>query len=182
MTATSTAPTRGSRQDEHGDSTSAHDLRKRGIVLLIGAAVIAVLVQPIGPLDYPWNPLLVGLAFTAAAAFTGRRSPLWGAGLVVSFWGLAEVIAVPLSLSWHGPFSMAMIGVGGLVAAHLASRGFAVSPASVAAPVVFIGLGQYVHRAFPGAEITVYTAGLALAWGIVELLHSTRNSGAGSAS
>ncbi len=182
MTATSTAPARRSRHDEHGDSMSAHDLRRRGIVLLIGAAVIAVLVKPIGPLDYYWNPLLVGLAFTAAAALTGRRSPLWGAGLVVAFWGLSKVIAVPLSLSWGGPFSTAMIGVGGLVAAYLASRGFAVSPASVAAPVVFIGLGQYVHSTFPGAEITVYTAGLALVCGIVELLNSTRKSSASSAS
>ncbi len=60
------------------------------------------------------------------------------------------------------------------MAADLASRGFAVSPASVAAPVVFIGLGQYVHSTFPGAELTVYTAGLALLWGVVELVNSTR--------
>ena len=176
MTATCTPPARDSRP-EHGDSMSAQDLRKRGIVLLVGAAVIALLVRPIGPLDHYWNPLLVGLAFTAAAAFTGRRSPLWGAGLVVAFWGLSKVIAVPLSLSWGGPFSTAMIGVGGLVAAYLAGRGFAVSPASVAAPVVFIGVGQFVHSTFPGAEITVYTAGLALVWGVVELLNSTRMRG-----
>jgi len=114
--------------------------------------VIALLVQPIGPLDHDWDPLLVGLAFTAAAALTGRCSPLWGAGLVVGFWGLSKVIAVPLALTWAGPFSSAMFGVGGLVAADLASRSFAVSPASVAAPVVFIGLGQYVHSTFPGSR------------------------------
>lgn len=177
MTATSTPSTRTPRHDGHDDGMLAQDLRKRGMVLLVGAAVIAVLVQPIGPLDHYWNPLLVGLAFTAAAALSGRHSPLWGPGLVVAFWGLSKVIAVPLSLSWGGPFSTAMIGVGGLVAAYLAARGFAVSPVSVAAPVVFIGLGQYVHSTFPGAEITVYTAGLALVWGVVELVNSTRRSG-----
>lgn len=179
MTAASTASAAsagGNRHDEHGDSMSAQDLRRRGLVLLLGAAVIVVLVQPIGPLDYYWNPLLVGLAFTAAAALTGRRSPLWGAGLVVAFWGLSQAIAVPLSLSWGGPFSTVMIGVGGLVAAWLARRGFAVSPAGVAAPVLFIGLGQYLHRTFPGAEITVYTAGLALGWGVVELLGSRKRA------
>ncbi len=81
-----------------------------------------MLVRPLGPLDHVWNPLLVGLAFTAAAASTGRRSPLWGAGLVVAFWGLAQLVAGPLDLR-VGPFATAMLGVGGLVAAFLATRG-----------------------------------------------------------
>lgn len=177
MTGTSSAPSRDG-SDEHGDSMSSRDLRTRGIVLLAGAVAIALLVHPLGPLDHHWNPLLVGLAFLAAAAFTGRRSPLWGAGLVVSSWGLSQVLAVALSLSWAGSFATAMIGVGGLVAAHLASRGFAVSPASVAAPIVFIALGQYVNRTFPGGAVTVYTAGLALVWGVVELVHSVRKGSA----
>jgi hypothetical protein len=70
----------------HGqaDGMSAQSLRRRGLVLLLGRAAILVLVQPLGPLGHVWNPLLAGLAFTAAAASTGRRSPLWGAGLVVA--------------------------------------------------------------------------------------------------
>ena len=178
MTARPAASPGDARHDEHGDSASGQHLRRRGIVRLIGAAVIVALVQPIGPLAYTWNPLLAGLTFTAAAAVTGPRSPLWGAGLVVAFWGLSQVVAVPLGLP-GAAFSTGMIGVGGLVAAYLGSRGFAVSPASVAAPVVFIGLGQYLHSTFRGAEITVYTAGLAVAWGIVELLSSLRTGRAG---
>lgn len=183
MTATSAAPTGARRHDRPGgDSTSPRDLRRRGIVLLVGAAVIALLVQPFGPLAYHWNPLLVGLVFTAAAASTGRRSPLWGAGLVVAFWGLSQVIVAASSPSWGGPFAIAMIGVGGLVAAGLASRGFAVSPASVAAPAVFIGVGLHLHRALPGPEITAYTVGLALLWGLVEVASAVRKGGARSSS
>ncbi len=151
----------------------AQYLRRRGLVLLVGGAAILVLVRPLGPLGHVWNPLLVGLAFTAAAASTGRRSPLWGAGLVVAFWGLAQLVAGPLDLR-VGPFATAMLGVGGLIAAFLATRGFAVSPASVAAPAVFLGLGQYLNSTYPGSLITFWTAGLALLWGVVELGNATR--------
>lgn len=154
-------------------ATADPDLR-RGVVLIVGAVVMALLIQPIGPLSYPWNPLLVGLVFLAAAAVVGARSPLWGAGLVVGFWGLAKVISGAVAFSWSGPFSTAMIGLGGLLAAYLASRGFAITVASVAFPVVFIGIGQWVHSTYSGAPITIYTAGLAAAYGVVDVALSLR--------
>ena len=70
MTATSATPASpaGDRRHEgHGDSMSPRDLRKRGLVLLVGAAVIALLVKPVGPLGYHWNPLLVGVDFPRAS-------------------------------------------------------------------------------------------------------------------
>lgn len=149
---------------------------KRGVVLLAGALVIVLVVQPLGWLDYYWNPFLVGLAFLAAAASTGRRSPLWGAGLVVGAWGLSKVINGNVEWALGGPFSTAMIGVGGLIAAYLVTRGFAISVASVAWPVVFIGLGQSLHSTFKGAEITFYTVGLAVVYGLVMIANSARQS------
>jgi hypothetical protein len=160
---------------------SAQSLRRRGLVLLLGAAAILVLVlvlvRPLDPLSAVWNPLLAGLAFTAAAASTGHHSPLRRPGPVVALWGLAQLAPNPLDLP-VGPCTTAMLGIGGLVTASFATRGFAVSPASVAAPAVFLGIGQYLNSTWPGSLITFWTAGLALLWGIVELGNATRVSGA----
>lgn len=157
------------------DAMSPGDMRRRGLVLLVGAAVILLLVQPMGPLDYYWNPLLVGLAFVAAAAVTGPRSPLWGAGLVVTAWGTAKVIENNVDVSWAGGMTTFAIGLGGLIAAGLASRGWAVSAASVAWPVAFIGIGQFLHSNTLGSGvITWYTVGLAAVYGIAELVNSSR--------
>lgn len=165
------------------DGMSAGDMRRRGIVLLVGAAALAVLMQPIGPLDYYWNPLLVGLAFLAAAAVTGPRSPLWGAGLVVTAWGVSKAIENNVEVSWNGGMTTLAIGLGGLIAAYLASRGWAVSPASVAWPVVFIGLGQFIHSNTLGeGTITWYTCGLAAVYGIAELVNSSRQDHPGRVS
>lgn len=167
------APDR-SRAAHADDAMTPSSMRNRGIVLLLGAVVIALAVKDIGPLDYYWDPALVGLAFLAAAVVTGPRSPLWGAGLVVGFWGAAKVLQNTTDLAWTGSFSTVAIGLGGLVAAYLATRGFAVSPASVAWPVVFIGIGQYVHSTYAGWPITAYTAGLAAVYGVAELVNAAR--------
>jgi hypothetical protein len=174
VTATETRPS-GGPLGHSPDSMSAGDMRRRGLVLLAGAVAIVLLVKPIGPLEYYWNPLLVGLAFLAAAAVTGPRSPLWGAGLVVTAWGVAKVIEQTVKVDWAGGMTMIAIGLGGLIAAYLATRGWAVSPASVAWPVVFIGLGQFVHSNSLGSGlITWYTAGLAVVYGAAELTNSAR--------
>lgn len=175
MTATSTDQ-RDGLLSHSDDSMSSGDMRRRGLVLLVGAVVIALLVKPIGPLDYYFAPLLIGLAFIAAAAVTGPRSPLWGAGLVVTAWGTSKVIENNIEVSWAGGMTTLAIGLGALIAAYLASRGWAVSAASVAWPVVFIGLGQFLHGNTLGSGlITWYTAGLAAVYGIAELVNSSRD-------
>ncbi len=181
MTATSTD--RPGMLSHRSDSMSAGDMRRRGLILLAGAVAIVFLVQPIGFLDYNFNPLLVGLAFLAAAAATGPRSPLWGAALVTTAWGVAQQIASIVDVSWAGGMTTLAIGLGGLIAAYLATRGWSVSPASVAWPVVFIGVGQFVHSntletgsaAVDGA-VTWYVAGLAAVYGVAELVNSSRQS------
>jgi hypothetical protein len=175
MTASTT--TRHGPMEHADDSMSPGDMRRRGLVLLAGAVAMVLLVQPIGFLDYYWDPLLVGLAFLAAAAVTGPRSPLWGAGLVVTAWGVAKVIENNVAVDWAGGMTTIAIGLGGLIAAYLAMRGWAVSAASVAWPVVFIGLGQFIHGNTLGSgTITWYTAGLALVYGLAELVNSSRQS------
>jgi hypothetical protein len=173
MTATSTD--RPGPLSHRSDSMSGGDMRRRGLILLAGAVAIVLLVQPIGFLDYYFNPLLVGLAFLAAAAATGPRSPLWGAGLVVTAWGVAKVIENSVEVSWAGGMSTLAIGLGGLIAAYLGTRGWAVSAASVAWPVAFIGVGQFLHgNTLDSGTITYYTAGLAAVYGIAELVNSSR--------
>lgn len=182
MTTTSTgAPVDSDLQERHAHSMAPEDMRRRGIVLIVGAVAIALLVKQIGPLDYYWNPPLVGLVFLAAAAVTGIRSPLWGAGLVVGFWGAAKILQNTTDLAWTGAFATVCIGLGGLVGAYLLTRGFAVGVASVAWPVVFIGVGQYIHGTYGGWPITAYTAGLAALYGLVEIVNAARvSSRAGS--
>ncbi|MCA1720975.1 MAG: hypothetical protein LC779_07730 [Actinobacteria bacterium] len=177
------AATRSPGVDErHANSMAPADMRKRGIVLLVGAVVIALLVKEIGPLDYYWNPPLVGLVFLAAAAVTGIRSPLWGAGLVVGFWGAAKILQNNTGLAWTGAFTTVCIGLGGLLAAYLVTRGFAIGVASIAWPVVFIGVGQYIHGTYSGWPITAYTAGLAALYGVVEIVNASRVSAKAGAS
>lgn len=174
MTATPTG-TQDSVLHHHDDSMSSGDLRRRGLVLLAGAVLMALFVKPIGALDYYWLPLLVGLTFTAAAAATGPRSPLWGAGLVVGFWGLAKVFENNVEVSWAGPVTTIMLGMGALAAAYLATRGFAVSALSVAWPVLFIGVGQLIHSSTLGTGvITWFLVGLTAVYGVAELVNSSR--------
>lgn len=177
MTTTSTRPADIALSERQANSMAPSDMIKRGTVLLVGAVAILLLVKQIGPLDYYWDPFLIGVTFLVAAAVTGPRSPLWGAGLVVGFWGLAKVFQNNTDFAWASPATTAMIGIGGLVAAYLVTRGFAISVASVAWPVVFIGLGQYVHGTYKGWPITVFTAGLAAVYGIAELINASRVRG-----
>lgn len=46
---------------------------RQGLALIGGAGVIELLAG-IGPLDFFWTPLLVGLAYLAAAALGGRAN------------------------------------------------------------------------------------------------------------
>jgi hypothetical protein len=120
--------------------------------------------------------LLVGLAFLAAAALTGPRSPLWGAGLVVNAWGTATVIENSVEVSWAAGMTTLALGLGGLIAAYLGTRGWAVSPASIAWPVVFVGLGQFFCSNTLGrGAITWYAVALAAVYGLAELAQSTRH-------
>jgi hypothetical protein len=153
-------------------STAPGRTRRRGVVLVAGGVVLLLLVRPVGPLAVSWIPLLVGLAFVTAAALTGPRSPLWGPGLVVSAYGTAVVANLYTDVSGAGAWTTVAIGLGGLLAAYLGSRGWAMSAASVASPVVFLGIGQWIAGTAPGGAITWFSAGVTVLYGVVELVSS----------
>ena len=162
-----TPPPRHSAGPDDGASVGAV---RRGLALLAGGVALLLLVRPVGPLAYPWIPLLVGLAFVAAAALTGPRSPLWGPGLVVSAYGTAEVVDLYTDVPGSGAWTLVAIGLGGLLAAALGSRGWAMSAASVAAPVVFLGVGQWIAGQGPAGAITWVSAGVTVLYGVAELV------------
>ena len=162
-----------------GSSQARGGARRRGAVLVVGGLVVLLLVRPVGPLALPWIPLLVGLAFAAAAGLTGPRSPLWGPALVVSAYGTAEAVNLFTDVSGAGAWTLVAIGLGGLLAAHLGTRGWAMSAASVASPVVFIGIGQWIAGTAPAATITWVSAGVTALYGVAELVGSQRGADAG---
>ena len=152
------------------DGTPQSGARRRGAVLVVGGLLLLLLVRPIGPVAVQWIPLLVGLAFVAAAAATGPRSPLWGPGLVVSAYGTAEVVNLYTDVPGSGAWTLVSIGLGGLLAAALGNRGWAMSAASVAAPVVFLGIGQWIAGQAPAGTITWFSGGVTVLYGVAELV------------
>jgi len=109
-------------------------LRARGAVLVLGAVSTSVLIAPVGGLSLYWMPLFVGVSYLAASAVGGRTGGLWVPGLMVSFWGLADVLV--LSGTLHVDFASAAItgvGLGALAAVLVLPRvGVPVTVLSVA--------------------------------------------------
>lgn len=155
------------------------DRRRRGAVLLVGAIVVILAVKPVGPLDYVWVPILTGLTFLLAAVAAGRRSPLWGPGLVVTAWGIGQWISsnahdTVSSFHWSGAFVYVLLGGAALLAAWMSTRGFGVSPFSIGAAIVFIGVGVLVHSNWGSALTPVFCA-LTAVWGLWEIFRPERS-------
>ncbi len=149
--------------------------RLRGVVLILGAAAIAGLVEG-GILDYSTFPLLLGLVYLAAAAVSRSHGTLWGPGLVTTAVGLAIAL-------WYGAgrggdsfqllaLTVMALGLGGVLAALLGQlRGLVITPMSIALPVLLFGAFSLLEqqRVEPVTGSTwVYVALLAL-WGAFEL-------------
>jgi len=98
-------------------------LRARGAVLVLGAVLTSVVIAPVGGLSLYWMPLFVGVSYLVASAVGGRTGGLWVPGLMVSFWGLADVLV--LSGTLHVDFASAAItgvGLGALAAVLVLPR------------------------------------------------------------
>lgn len=111
----------------------------RGGPLVAGAALVLLLLEPIGPLPLKgWVPVLTGLTFVVAGLLGGRRGRLIGPGIVLAAWGVAP-LSTNYGTDFPGMFYLCL-GTGLVIAAFLAERGLrGITPMSLAIPVLFIG-------------------------------------------
>ncbi len=127
-------------------------LRVRGLLLIVGALVVGLVVKPVGSADLYWMPLIIGLTYLVASAVGGPTGGLWIPGLMVTFWGLADVLV--LSGTWHVDFASAAItgiGVGAVLSLGLARLGVPVNPAAIAVNLLLIGLLELAEAQLGGA-------------------------------
>ena len=113
----------------------------QGILLLAGALALILLVST-GALDFFWTPLILGLAYLAAAAAGGRKGGYWATACVLTGWGLAVVVigeARPEDIDVSGSYLLGA-GLGATVGALLARSGFGVSIVGLGATVAAAGL------------------------------------------
>ena len=141
---------------------------RRGAPLLVGAALVFFLLEPVGSLPLKgWVPVLIGLSYVAAGLLSGRRGVLLGPGIVLTAWGVAPM-TTNYAKEFPGMFYLCL-GTGLFVAALLAQRGWhRITPMSLALPVLFIGGTMYVNS-FAGRSLTIILAVLLVAWAVFEM-------------
>jgi hypothetical protein len=141
MTTSAATPTRAGRI-----SSEPRARRRSGAVLLAGAAFVSFVVVPGGSAKLYWMPIILGISYLLAGAVAGKGSLFWAAGLIVSSWGLAVLLL--LRGTWTTDFSgtaVTAIGVGLVLAALLPRVGVPVSLASLAVPVLLIGVFELLQ-------------------------------------
>lgn len=152
----------------NAETTRAHVLR--GTVLLVGAMALSALLPPLsGVLSINWIGPVAGLVFLTAGLIYGRVGSLLATGLVTLVWGLGIVLGV------DRPFLTVALGVGALIAAVLGDRGVAMSRVAVAAPIIYVGLGVYLHGEL-GDNLTFFFAGVTALRGVWEFVLARRSS------
>lgn len=141
----------------------------RAVPLFVGAALILLLLQPVGGLPLRgWVPVLIGLSYVASGLLSGRRGLLLGPGIVIAVWGLAPMTVQYTGEEFNGMFYLTL-GTGLLIAAVLAENGWTrITPMSLALPVLFIG-GTMAIAPEAGTWLTTILAGLMAVWGLFEL-------------
>lgn len=137
---------------------------RRALALVVSAAALYLLVDS-GRASFADLPLLTGLGFLLGAVVGGSRGALWAPALVVSGWGLANVLYLrePFA-ALHAPESaahMVGIGVGLLVLAGLVRLGVAASYVGIALSVLLSGVLFTLQRG-QGVALLNRAAGYAL--------------------
>lgn len=169
-------------QQTGSDTAPATNLRLRGIALIVGAVLIAILIKG-DILKFYWFPVLTGLTYLAAAGVSGSRSTLWAPGLIVTSFGLGAALWLR---DGRAPDSFQLLALGvlaiglGAVIAGLMNEyaGYAISTMSVALSVLLLGafllLEQQAVSPIAGKP-DVYILLLAV-WGAYELFRSTKKA------
>ena len=151
----------------------------RAVALAASAAVLYLLVST-HRVDFGWVPLLTGLGYLAGAVAGGPKGALWAPAMVVSGWGLANVLYVRAPFDELGaPESAAhMVGIGAglLVLAGLHRLGVAASQTGIALSVLLSGvifelqrgqgIGVLNQAAGYAAVLLVYAAAEVLTVGV----------------
>lgn len=149
-------------------------LRVRGVLLLVGAVVVGLVIQPVGSAHLYWMPLIIGVTYLVASAVGGRTGGLWIPGLMVTFWGLADVLV--LSGTWRIDFAGAAItgiGVGAVLSLGLIRLGVPVNPAAIAVNLLAIGLLELAEAQVGGALVKGWPWALLLVVGALWELRPT---------
>lgn len=166
MTTTDARP----QHDETARRQAAVPLSVRAraaVPLIVGAALLVVLLQPVGGLPLRgWVPIISGLSFVVAGLLSARRGRLLAPGLVIAIWGLAPM-STNYGYDFGGMFYLTL-GTGLLVAALLAERGWPIPPTSLALPVLFIG-GTMTIAPLVGDALCAILATLLTGWALWEL-------------
>lgn len=98
--------------------------RVRHGVLLIGGAVMLEALVARGPLEFFWTPLLLGIAYLAAALAGGRHGSYWATAPILVGWGGVVVWLNELRPDVSGPAAYAFgMGLGVLLAGMAARAG-----------------------------------------------------------
>jgi hypothetical protein len=142
---------------------------RRAVPLFVGAALVLLLLQPVGDLPLRgWVPVLIGLSYIASGLLSGRRGLLLAPGIVIAVWGLAPMTVQYTGEEFNGMFYLTL-GTGLLIAAVLAEKGWSrITPMSLALPVLFIG-GTMAIAPDAGKWLTTVLAALMVVWGLFEL-------------
>ncbi len=112
------------------------------------------MIEPVGSAQLYWMPLIIGVTYLIASAVGGRTGGLWVPGLMVTFWGLADVLV--LSGTWHIDFASAAItgiGVGAVLSLGLVRLGLPVNPTAIAVNLLLIGLLELAEAQVGGALV-----------------------------
>jgi len=143
---------------------------RQGLALLAGGLALELLVGS-GPLGFFWTPLVLGLAYLAAALAGGRSGGHWATGCALTGWGLGVVYAGefrPSEIDVAGVY-LAGAGLGVVAGALLASRGVALGALGLGATVAAGGLCLALSPRAPDVLADART--YALAVGAVGLLN-----------
>ncbi len=149
------------------DSSSAKPpaVRLRQGLALLGGAVAIELLVGVGPLDFFWTPLLVGLAYLAAAALGGRANGHWATAVVIVAFGAVVLLLDKAHTGINLPAGYLLaVGLGGMAAAALQPRGFSVDGLGIAGAIAAVGLFLFLVDEYPNvlAKGAVYAVLLAL--------------------
>lgn len=142
--------------------------RLQGAPLVAGAIVLYLLVEA-GDARFHWTPLVLGLAYLAAAAMGGPRGSYWATATVITAWGAGVALLAEADTGIAtAPGYLLAIGAGALVAALLERRGFAVDALGVACAVLLAGAFFALQPHEPFRDAWLYAAAVALV-GVIRL-------------